>query len=138
MNDTRLSTIDLITRYYGAFNTGDGEAMLACVAEGVIHDVNQGPRRTGRVSFASFLDHMNRCYAEQVVDLVVMASDDGGRAAAEFTVTGAYQQTDEGLPDARGQTYSLPAGAFFAVGSGLISRVTTYYNLKDWIGQVEA
>jgi hypothetical protein len=30
----------------------------------------------------------------------------------------------------------LPAGAFFAIRDGKISRVTTYYNLTDWIAQV--
>jgi hypothetical protein len=32
----------------------------------------------------------------------------------------------------------LPAGAFFDLEGGLISRVTVYYNLTDWIAQVSA
>jgi steroid delta-isomerase-like uncharacterized protein len=40
------------------------------------------------------------------------------------------------LPEARGQSYSLPAGAFFDVRGGKIARVTTYYNLQEWIRQV--
>jgi steroid delta-isomerase-like uncharacterized protein len=68
--------------------------------------------------------------------MVVMASDDGKRAAAEFTVLGEYLETDEGLPPARGQTYRLPAGAFFEVRDGRVARVTNYYNLQDWIAQV--
>jgi GNAT superfamily N-acetyltransferase len=55
---------------------------------------------------------MNRCYRERLSDIVVMASPDGTRAAAEFTVNGTYLATDEGLPEARGQTYVLPAGGF--------------------------
>jgi steroid delta-isomerase-like uncharacterized protein len=68
--------------------------------------------------------------------LVVMAGEDGSRAAAEFVVHGKYLATDPGLPEANGQTYVLPAGAFFAIEGGLISRVTVYYNLEDWIRQV--
>mgnify|MGYP003905246375 CR=1 FL=1 len=49
---------------------------------------------------------------------------------------GAYLATDEELPPARGQAYVLPAGAFFDVNAGLITRVSTHYNLKDWIAQV--
>jgi hypothetical protein len=30
----------------------------------------------------------------------------------------------------------LPAGAFFEITDGLISRVSVYYNLADWIAQV--
>ena len=65
-----------------------------------------------------------------------MATADGGRAAAEFNVIGAYLVAEEGLPPAKGQTYRLPAGSFFAVRDGLITRITTYYNLTDWLLQV--
>ena len=49
---------------------------------------------------------------------------------------GKNLRTDAGLPEARGQRYVLPAGAFFAIRDGRITRVTTYYNLADWIRQV--
>jgi len=51
-------------------------------------------------------------------------------------VHGKYIATGEGLPPAKGQTYVLPAGTFFEIDDGLITRVTTYYNLKDWTAQV--
>ncbi|MDQ5973025.1 MAG: hypothetical protein QG661_234, partial [Actinomycetota bacterium] len=38
----------LLRRYYDAFNRGDTDGMLACVADDVVHDVNQGERRNGR------------------------------------------------------------------------------------------
>ena len=56
--------------------------------------------------------------------------------AREFIVHGRYKETDAGLPPARGQSYVLPAGAFFEISDGKILRVTTRYNLKDWIAQV--
>ena len=43
----------------------------------------------------------------------------------------------EGLPEARGQTYRLPGGSFFDLRDGKIARVTTYYNLADWMAQVK-
>lgn len=124
----------LVARYYAAFNAGDREAMLACLSEDVAHDINQGGRQTGKPAFRDFLAHMDRCYRERLDDIVVMAN--GDRAAAEFTVHGEYLSTDEGLPEATGQRYTLPAGAFFEVTDGLISRVTVYYNLPDWTRQV--
>ena len=126
----------LVRRYYEAFNRGDVEGMLACVSEDVIHDVNQGVRRPGKAAFRVFCDHMARCYEERLTNMVVMVSADGRRASAEFNVEGTYKETDEGLPDARGQTYVLPAGTFFAIEDGRIARVTTYYNLTDWLMQV--
>jgi hypothetical protein len=48
-------------------------------------------------------------------------------------VHGTYLATDEGLPAAAGQTYILPAGAFFDIRGGRIARVSNYYNLADWI-----
>ena len=130
------STKALIERYYTAFNAGDAEGMLDCLADSVIHDVNQGVRRQGKEAFRVFCAHMNRCYEERLTDIVVMVSDDGARAAAEFNVRGTYLETDEGLPPAKGQTYMLPAGTFFAIAGGKIKRVTTYYNLTDWLVQV--
>jgi steroid delta-isomerase-like uncharacterized protein len=126
----------LLRRYYGAFNAHDTAGMLACLADDVVHDVNQGERRKGKALFKEFMAHMDRCYREELRDIVILSSADGARAAAEFVVHGKYLATDEGLPPAQGQTYVLPAGAFFEVRNGLIVRVTTYYNLKDWMAQV--
>ncbi|WP_225204958.1 ketosteroid isomerase-related protein [Novosphingobium huizhouense] len=132
----RAETIALLSRYYAAFNARDWQGMLDCLAEDVAHDVNQGERVVGKAAFEQFLAHMERCYAEQLTDIVLMASDDGARAAAEFVVHGRYLATDEGLPEASGQTYVLPAGAFLAIADGRISRLTMYYNLADWEAQV--
>src|SRR5262245_21302180 len=131
-------TVALIERYYRAFNAGDSEAMLACLAEHVVHDVNQGTRRVGKAAFRAFTAHMERWYAEQLENIVVMATANGTRAAAELDVLGTYVETDEGLPPACGQTYRLPAGAFFEVENGLIVRVTNYYNLTAWLKQIAA
>jgi len=138
MSDASDTALALLGRYYAAFNAGDGEGMLACLAEDVAHDINQGERQTGKAGFRAFLAHMDRCYRERLSDIVLMASDDGRRAAAEFVVHGEYLSTDEGLPAAAGQRYELPAGAFFAITDGLITRVSVYYNLADWIAQVGA
>ncbi|MBM4226513.1 MAG: isopropylmalate/homocitrate/citramalate synthase [Gammaproteobacteria bacterium] len=134
----RDRTLGLIQRYYAAFNAGDMEAFLGLLTEDVAHDINQGKREVGKAAFGAFMAHMNRCYRERLVDMVIMATDDGARASAEFTVLGEYLATDEGLPPANGQTYKLPAGAFFEVRDGRVARVTNYYNLQDWIAQVGA
>ena len=128
----------LIHAYLDAFNRGDRPAMLALLTEDVAHDINQGGREVGREAFAAFMARMDRAYRERLTDIVVMASPDGTRAAAEFVVHGEYVATEEGLPEARGQTYVLPAGAFYGIRDGRIARVTMHYNLKDWIAQVSA
>jgi steroid delta-isomerase-like uncharacterized protein len=133
-----MTALELITAYYSAFNAGNMEGFLTLLHPEVVHDINQGRRETGKETFARFMQHMNRCYREQLADIVVMASADGSRAAAEFTVHGEYIATDEGLPEARGQRYVLPAGAFFEIRDGKVARVTNYYNLNDWIAQVGA
>jgi steroid delta-isomerase-like uncharacterized protein len=127
---------DVIARYYAAFNAGDAAGMLACVTDDVEHRVNEGGIRRGKALFAEFCGHMGVSYAEELRDIVIFQN--GARAAAEFVVHGRYLQTDPGLPEARGQTYVLPAGAFFDLRDGRISRVTTFYNLRDWVAQVSA
>ena len=130
-------TLSLIESYYAAFNRGDRETMLALLDEAVVHDLNQGARESGREAFRSFMQRMDRCYAEQLSDIVLMVSSDGRRAAAEYVVHGQYKADDEGLPPAHGQRYMLPGGAFFSIENGYISRVSNYYNLQDWIAQVQ-
>lgn len=125
-----------IARYFTAFNAGDTAAMLDCLSEDVTHHVNEGEIRHGKARFAEFCAHMSRCYTEELTDLVLFGTQDGTRAAAEFIVNGTYLQTDDGLPEAKGQTYRLPGGSFFELRDGKITRVTTYYNLADWMAQV--
>ncbi|MEV4934694.1 ketosteroid isomerase-related protein [Sphingobium sp. LSP13-1-1.1] len=130
MNETLLS------RYYDAFNRGDAGAMLDLLTEDVVHEPSQGEPRHGKAAFAAFLDHMNRCYREQVIDPVFLSSSDGTRAAAEFQLEGEYLLTDSDLPRARGQRYRLRVGAFFDIVDGRIARVSNHYNLADWLRQV--
>jgi steroid delta-isomerase-like uncharacterized protein len=134
----RAAAEALVGAYYAAFNAGDRAAMCALLAADVAHDVNQGGRRVGLPAFRAFLAQMDAAYAERLEDVVVMADATGTRAAAEFVVVGQYLRTEPGLPAASGQAYRLPAGAFLAIADGRITRVTTYYNLQDWIAQVSA
>lgn len=130
--------MQIVAAYFEAFNAGDVPGMVDCLTEDVAHHVNEGEVRVGKPAFATFCAHMSRCYRETLSDVVVFAAAGGTRAAAEYTVHGAYLATDAGLPEARGQTYTLPAGSFFDIRDGRIARVTTYYNLADWIRQVRA
>lgn len=129
-------TISLIEQYYSAFNSADMETFLNLLTDDVIHDINQGKREIGKEAFKQFMSCMNFNYKEQLVDMVIMATPDGSRAAAEFVVLGKYLQSDDGLPAAQGQEYRLPAGAFFEVRDNQVARITNYYNLQDWIVQV--
>ncbi|MBD3678942.1 MAG: nuclear transport factor 2 family protein [Rhodobacteraceae bacterium] len=125
-----------IQRYFTAFNEGDIDGMLAELDEDVAHHVNEGQVRRGKILFRAFCDHMARCYRENLSDMVIFANEDETRGAAEFVVNGKYLQTDGDLPEATGQSYVLPAGSFFNMRDGKIVRVTTYYNLADWVRQV--
>ena len=128
----------IIATYYACFNTGDAAGMSACVTDDIEHRVNEGEIRHGRARFADFCAHMGVSYRETLHDIEVFVNPTGTRGAAEFVVHGAYLITDPGLPAAHGQRYVLPAGAFFDLRDGRISRITTFYNLADWIRQVSA
>ena len=143
MTTPRAAAIALVTSYYTIFNRGDREAFLALLTTDVRHDINQGGSEVGVPAFRAFLLRMDRSYREQVVDLRVIADDNGTHAAAEFTIVGSYLKTDEGLPPATGQTYRLPVAAFFDLrreegGKPKVARITNHYNLADWLKQVGA
>ena len=130
-----MDTKSLIAAYYDAFNAGRTDDMLALLHDEIEHHVNEGGIRRGKALFADFNAHMTESYKETLTDMVIFANEAGDRAAAEFVVNGTYLKTDEGLPEAKGQTYRLPAGTFFTIRDGKIARVTTYYNLSDWMRQ---
>lgn len=138
MISAQSDALDLIRRYYDAFNSGDRDAFLALLADDVRHDINQGGQEVGREAFRIFLQRMDRCYREQVEELVVFADETGARGSAEFYIRGEYLTTDEGLPPATGQKYWLRVGAFFEINEGRVARITNYYNLNDWLQQVGA
>lgn len=127
-----------IQKYYDTFNSGDREAFLQLLTDDVVHDINQGGCEVGKDAFRAFLVRMDRCYREQVCELAVFGHEGGSRGAAEFYIEGQYLSTDEGLPPATGQKYRLRVGAFFELRDGLVSRITNYYNLQDWLTQVGA
>ena len=81
---------------------------------------------------------MDTCYDEKLTDMVFFSEDSNSRVAVEFVVNGIYKATDSDLPEATGQKYVLPAGAFLEIKDGLIYRVTTYYNLPLWMELVGA
>jgi steroid delta-isomerase-like uncharacterized protein len=138
MTDLQTSAQALIHHYYAVFNSGDRETMLGLLCDDVVHDINQGGAEIGLAAFRAFLQRMDRCYAEQVEELVVFANADGARGAAEFYISGSYLETDEGLPPATGQKYRLRVGAFFDIRGSKVARVTNYYNLQEWLTQVGA
>ncbi|APH55423.1 putative cytosolic protein [Granulibacter bethesdensis] len=130
----------LIRAYYEAFNAGDEAAFLALLTDDVEHDISQGDKEVGKEAFSRFLAHMNNCYRERIELLRVMTESTGQFAASEFIVHGEYLKTDPGVPEgtapARGQRYTLPAGAFFTIRDGKVARISNHYNLGEWIRQV--
>ncbi len=130
------TSIKIADSYYTAFNKKNWSEMLSHLSPQVSHELNQGETQVGSDLFKKFMDHMNECYDEFLEDIVLFDGGDG-RVAAEFFVKGKYLKTDGKLPEAQGQTYRIRAGAFLEVHQGKITRVTTYYNLPEWIKAVQ-
>lgn len=128
-----MNSIETVERYYNAFNEQNWEQMLELVHPDVVHEPNQGETRIGKEAFTAFMADMDRCYSEQLKDMLLYSCSDPLKVAASFTVHGIYKEGDEGFPVAKGQNYVLPAAAFLELKDGLISKVTTYYNLQQWI-----
>lgn len=134
---TQNETKELIQQYYDAFNQQDMERFFSLLDQDIIHDINHGHQEIGKEAFIKFMHSMNHSYKEIIKSPLIMTNEDGSRAAAEFTVEGEYLATAQGLPEARKQKYELLCGAFFSIKAGKITRVTTYYNLHDWLTQIK-
>lgn len=128
----------IVKAYFDAFNKNDMPIFLSLLNDDVIHDINQGYTEAGKSAFEKFMKHMNNCYQEKVYNLKIMTSEDDKFAAAKYMVEGIYLKTDGNLPQAKNQKYTLSAGSFFEIENNKIKRVTTYYNLNEWIGLVDS
>lgn len=130
-------SLDIVKNYFKAFNEGRTKDMLALLHPEIEHDINQGKKEVGLEAFVKFMAHMDNCYKEELKNLTYFVSENPNRVAAEFDVHGTYLKTDGSLPVARGQKYVVPAGSFLEIQDGKIKRVTTYYNLPQWIEMVK-
>jgi steroid delta-isomerase-like uncharacterized protein len=131
-----MSAVSIVQQYYDAFNNKNWQGMLDLVSEDIVHEPNEGDPRHGKSLFTAFVQKMDVAYDETLRDFTSYTEPSGEKVAVQFTVHGRYLQAEEGLPEAHGQTYILPAAAFLSVKDGLITQVTTYYNLSEWIRQV--
>jgi steroid delta-isomerase-like uncharacterized protein len=130
------SARQLIENYLAAFNAGDHQAMLACLADDVVHDGSEAGREIGKDKFRWALGMQTRHFRETASDIAIMVAEGGVRAAAEFTLRGTYVSTRQGWPAANGQSYALLAGIFFEIDDGLFTRVTEYRDLAGWNAQL--
>ncbi len=133
---SHASPSQLIQAYVDAFNRHDLEGQLAVLHADIEHEINEGPTEAGIDLFRRFKEKMNVHYREQLRDVRVYGDEDSG--TCEFICEGEYLVTDEGLPPAKGQRYAIRAAFFVSVSEGKISRMTSYYNLKNWIDAVSA
>jgi len=133
-----MNALKVVKDYYAYFNSKNWQGMLDLIHPEIKHEANQSDTRVGKELFTEFLAHMDKCYDENLSDMIFFSEESNSRVAVEFVVNGIYKSTDSDLPEAKGQKYVLPAGAFLEVKNGLISRVTTYYNLPLWMGLVGA
>ena len=134
--DPQARALATLRNYYEALNRHDPAGAVAMLADDVVHELNQGPREVGKTAFREFLQRMEYCYLEQLVDIRLLVSADGTRAAAEYTVVGEYIADDIGMPPANSQRYRMPGAAFFALRDGRIQRVSDHYNLQEWFSQI--
>ncbi len=118
----RQNSIALIERFLDAINALDFETAIGSLHEDVVHDIGHGERIFNREAFRETILRRASATGEQIGDLVLMASDDGTRASAEFTRRGR---------DIAGKNYSFPGGMFFAIEDRKIVRVTEYGEMPD-------
>lgn len=127
----------IIRAYYQALNEKDMISFFDLLADDVVHDVNEGVQEQGKTAFRFFMNRVNRHYDEQISDVSIMLDETAEKAAAEFMVEGHYLESEFSLPEAKGQYYKIKGGTFFELRDNLIVRVTSYYNLAEWVQQIE-
>lgn len=131
-----MSTLDIAKQYYEYFNAKNWNGMVSMVSDNVIHEPNQGDTRNGIEQFKDFMKMMDESYEETLTNLDFFVNESNTKVACQFTVNGIYKKGEEGLPEAKNQTYILPAASFLEISNGKITKISTHYNLPLWISLV--
>ena len=126
---------EVIRNYIDAWNARDLDRMIELVSDDILHRINQGGTRQGKEAFAAFLRHVAEHYEERLDDVVILTGPDG-RCGSEFTVHGIYRKTDDDMPRARGQRYTLPGAILCDTRDGRITRLSVFFNMADWRRQI--
>lgn len=126
-------SIEIVKSYYDAFNRKDVDAILSICHDDVINDRNQADSQTGKENLKNFLETAWQHFDEKVFNVDLMANHDQSNVAAEYLVKGTYYKTKQGLFPANNQYYEILCSSLFKVKNGKISRITRYYNVKQWL-----
>jgi len=129
-------SIEIVKKYYEAFNRKDINAILTLCKDDVINDPNQGDSQAGKEKLKTFLETAWAHFEETVHDLELMTNTDQSKIATEYLVKGKYYNSKPGLFPAKNQHYDIICTAIFTIQDGKIARITRYYNTKKWLDMV--
>ena len=124
---------DIARSFLDALDHRDGSAIGALLDEDVVYDQGDGPRLVGASTVRPALIERAAALGETLGDRVVMLSEDGHRLAVEATLRGRYEKSVDGLPEATGQSYAIPACLVFELEDGRIVRFTRYVDHDRWM-----
>ncbi|WP_046118640.1 ketosteroid isomerase-related protein [Ensifer aridi] len=120
----------IASRFIDALNDRDFDALSRLLDEDVALDSLTGQRTVGAVPLRAWVMNYLRHFDESFGDIVLMRDAFGQRVAADTTARGTYRETMAGLPEASGQSYSIPSVFVFEIEDGVITRLSHYRNLR--------
>lgn len=131
-------SIETVKKYYLEFNKKNIAGILELCTDNVINDLNQGDSQEGIAKLKDYLLTAWSHFDEKVSHLDIMTNQDQSNIATEYLVNGKYYNTKEGLFPSTNQVYEIKCTSLFKFDdSGKISRITRYYNAKQWIDMVK-
>lgn len=136
-NPEQKQAIDLVKTYYTALDDKDMNQFFSLMDPNVVHEINQSAPEKGVDKFKDFMKRTSSSFNEKFDNIVILVSDDGKHAAAEWVDHGTYFKDYLGMDvGAHNQKYALTGAHFFEIRDGKIARVTSYYNMTNFAAQI--
>ncbi|MDQ0321155.1 steroid delta-isomerase-like uncharacterized protein [Pararhizobium capsulatum DSM 1112] len=120
----------IASRFIEALNERDFQTIGSFLDEDVALDTMLGQRTIGAEPLRTAIMSYFRHFDENFSDIVVMHDAFGQRVAVDTTARGRYRERAPGLPEASGQSYSIPSVFVFEIDGGLVIRLTHYRNIR--------
>ncbi len=128
-------TYELIENFYSYFNSSRFIELFSLMDDRIVQEINY-VQTIGKNNVIENITSNKKYYNEKISNLIIMISENGCNASAQFTVNGEYLKTDDTAISASGQKYQLSVLNYFEIENNKIIKGCCFFDDDEWKCQV--
>lgn len=140
MNDNAASATEtrsrseLVDANVEAWNTRDGEAVLASMAPGATYIEPKLPEPVSGEAFVDYVQSLATAFPDYVFTWQTFEAPE--RVTLHWTMSGTFTGPLDGLPGPTGASFALPGVSLYEVGAEGITDIEVYFDQVGFLSQL--